>query len=375
MARKLIFLTLLIIAAMMMQARTNMRSYHNERKIAEIFESRVVHDMGQRHASRKVLNTLRYMCDGNQHLWSNGFMLFNTRYEDDSREIGIQPCEPSPDALLQDSIGVLCVRGGRVVREAGGSTHYSVERFGDYVMLVERNAAGKPVSAYYSTTLDDCNDGSWCLIPQLLLAGCYVAADSSHVVFGLRLPSYAGGRYEVDPGVLAACWPTEDYDAFNIFYGAGRVNKGDPSSPKYGKMPGGGGAGALMGPMEWRVMPTVDGLEVNVVRDEPFVDHSPRVADGALLRLVQSPYDGVDGKWAFASVFPLTHQLLRVYPKQALKLMRGEIFARHGDTFTDPETQQYFDAQPWYKPTGGKITLTDIERFNYDLIKQVELAR
>ena len=63
-------------------------------------------------------------------------------------------------------------------------------------------------------------------------------------------------------------------------------------------------------------------------------------------------------------------------PKEVLKLMRGEIYARYGDTFADPDTQAYFDAQPWYqKRPGEKITLTDIERYNYALIKQAEQAR
>ena len=55
-----------------------------------------------------------------------------------------------------------------------------------------------------------------------------------------------------------------------------------------------------------------------------------------------------------------------------LTLMRGEIYARHGDTFKNPDTQRYFDAQPWYKKSKQPIKLTDVERFNYQLIKHVE---
>ena len=89
----------------------------------------------------------------------------------------------------------------------------------------------------------------------------------------------------------------------------------------------------------------------------------------------QTPYEGLDGKWTFASVFPLTPALLKIFPKEVLKLMRGEIYARYGDTFADPDTQAYFDAQPWYKKQSDKkITLTDIERFNYAVIKQAEAA-
>lgn len=62
-------------------------------------------------------------------------------------------------------------------------------------------------------------------------------------------------------------------------------------------------------------------------------------------------------------------------PKEALVLMRGEIYARHGDTFRNPETQKYFNAQPWYKKSGKAVVLTDIERLNVALIKAEESRR
>ena len=96
--------------------------------------------------------------------------------------------------------------------------------------------------------------------------------------------------------------------------------------------------------------------------------------DTVMLTKVQTPYTGLDGKWAFASVIPLTHKMLELFPKQVLTLMRAEIYARHGDTFKDPATQSYFDSQPWYKPSGKPVRLTDLERFNYQLIKQVEFT-
>ncbi|MBQ4231248.1 MAG: YARHG domain-containing protein, partial [Salinivirgaceae bacterium] len=38
----------------------------------------------------------------------------------------------------------------------------------------------------------------------------------------------------------------------------------------------------------------------------------------------------------------------------------------------DAAVQSYFDKQPWYKKSGKAAVLTDIERFNVALIKQVE---
>ena len=127
-----------------------------------------------------------------------------------------------------------------------------------------------------------------------------------------------------------------------------------------------------MGPMVWQVKFTQAGLDAVVTEDQRFVDHRPRLAQGNnVLTKVQCPWQGVDGKWAFASVIPLTHELLKLFPKDVLELMRAEIYARHGDTFKSAANQQYFDQQSWYKKKGKAVVLTDIERFNVALIKYI----
>ena len=110
-----------------------------------------------------------------------------------------------------------------------------------------------------------------------------------------------------------------------------------------------------------------------VITDQRFVDHAPALevdVDNVLTKL-QCPWEGIDGKWAFASVMPLTHDLLLLFPAEVLELMRAEIYARHGDTFRSAANQRYFDQQPWYKKSGKQVVLTDVERFNVALIKQV----
>ena len=128
--------------------------------------------------------------------------------------------------------------------------------------------------------------------------------------------------------------------------------------------------------MEWSLSHCVEGLKVIVRHDERFVNHEPAIGeegDTVVLTKLQSPYEGLNGKWAFASVIPLTDALLMSYPREVLTLMRGEIYARHGDTFKDAATQRYFDAQPWYRRSNAKvIRLTEVEQFNYQLIKYIE---
>lgn len=348
------------------------RPFYDMRDADQIMRQNITRDMDKRNDKLRVLSNKKWLLDEN-NWWTNGFVVFQTYYDEDSHEIGLSPQldEATPD---WDPIGALTVRGSQVTSQ-DGKIQYTVEQLGAYVMLVGRDAQRRPVSAYHAVSIKDFNEGRWIFLLQHLLAGNYTLPGGENAVFGPRMEHYTGHAYNIDPGAWYSFRPEDNFAALSILYGGGRVSHGDPSSPKYDKMPGGGGAGALMGPMQWRLAPTVDGMVVNVVHDEPFVDHLPPVADGSKITFAQSPYKGLSGRWAVASVMPLTHQMLRLLPKQVLTLMRGEIYARHGDTFNDADTQRYFDAQPWYKPSGRPVKLTDIERFNYALIKQVETSR
>lgn len=57
-----------------------------------------------------------------------------------------------------------------------------------------------------------------------------------------------------------------------------------------------------------------------------------------------------------------------------LRIMRNEIFAVHGYIFHSEDLAQYFKMQPWYKPLYQNVDdkLTDIDKFNIDLIKEFE---
>ena len=57
-----------------------------------------------------------------------------------------------------------------------------------------------------------------------------------------------------------------------------------------------------------------------------------------------------------------------------LKVMRNEIFARHGYKFKSEEMRKYFDKQKWYEPKYDDVTskLTEIENANIKIIKQYE---
>jgi hypothetical protein len=62
------------------------------------------------------------------------------------------------------------------------------------------------------------------------------------------------------------------------------------------------------------------------------------------------------------------------YNLEDLKIIRNEIFARHGYIFKDYELRNYFSQQAWYKPEFEDVTekLTEIEKRNIINLKRFE---
>ncbi|MFO6422557.1 YARHG domain-containing protein [Motilimonas sp. KMU-193] len=58
-----------------------------------------------------------------------------------------------------------------------------------------------------------------------------------------------------------------------------------------------------------------------------------------------------------------------------LNLARNEIFARHGYIFKSKPLSFYFNATSWYRPTTKEVVLSDIEKFNVELLQHYEVAR
>ncbi len=329
-------------------------------------------DVAHRLDKSRKLPLKDYLTGENAHYWTDGRFIVGTIEDLDTHLIEFFYEDDSQSTAAMVKPHFIKLKGSNATTVEKPMLKVTVEQLGAYTMLVYRNAAGTPVRAYYSITLDQRANGLWSLPVYHVLAGNYATTDGHNAVLGERLDFYTGDKYDRDPG-LFVYYLHPDRSAIDIEYGDGRVSHGDPSSPKYDKMPGGGGAGAIMGPMEWQLRLSRQGLEATVTRDEPFVDHSPRLKRDAVnvLTKLQCPWPGIHGKWAFASVMPLTHELLMLFPADVLELMRAEIYARHGDSFKSNANQQYFNQQPWYKKSGKAVALTDVERFNIALIKQV----
>lgn len=360
---------------------TNLR-YDDDEGTNFIIKS-ITDDMAAREAPVKVLSTAKYLLDVERlQYWTNGVYLFYSEYVPEENKVYFS-YSPTTKGEPQEQLFIKPLnvnRKNRTVYLSGRrDLKFTVEQVGGRIVLVGRDTQGVPVFSLLNVSEQLIGDNGWILPVLYLFMGSHsVPGESgSHAVFGPKMDFYTGDKYDTDPGYINGIMFDWQEQCINILYGDGRVSRGNPSSPNWGKMPGGGGAGAIMGPMEWSIKPTVEGLRTVIVRDEKFVMHSPSIGqegDTVMLTKVETPFEGLPGKWAFASVIPLTPELLRLFPRQVLTLMRGEIYARHGDTFRNPDTQRYFDAQPWYRrSTGGSpVTLTGLERFNYLLIQHVE---
>ena len=250
----------------------------------------------------------------------------------------------------------------------------SLYKMGDNYLMVERED-GKVYNILTQVTVEQ---PVWNFIDlHDMLDGIYTSSDGKQYLFGMPEMFEGVDEETRDPGLFDTIQEQRDEVAdysFLIQYGMGRMSRGGAfATTEEIERPGAGGAGALMGPMEWGFNLTDEGLEGKVIHDEPTVDHMPSITKEFTLKKIQSPYKGVDGIWAFASVRPLNRQMLTHFPKEILRLMRNEIFARHGERFTsDQAIQDYFDRQPWYKASSRPTPLTALEKLNVSLIKSIE---
>jgi uncharacterized protein YaiI (UPF0178 family) len=74
------------------------------------------------------------------------------------------------------------------------------------------------------------------------------------------------------------------------------------------------------------------------------------------------------------STEPITNEMVEGLFIEDLRVLRNEIYARHGRVFKDPELQKYFAAQSWYQPNieFKDDGLTETEVKNLAIIKEVE---
>ena len=80
------------------------------------------------------------------------------------------------------------------------------------------------------------------------------------------------------------------------------------------------------------------------------------------------------GKYPKGSNKRLKHSDVSNLSKYELKIMRNEIFARHGYIFKTSAMAQYFSGQSWYRPLHKDVSskLSTTEKDNVNFIKRYE---
>ena len=84
--------------------------------------------------------------------------------------------------------------------------------------------------------------------------------------------------------------------------------------------------------------------------------------------------DNLTGQYPYTSMKLLLPQSLILFSKAQLRIMRNEIYARHGYTFASADLKAHFAKMSWYKPLNdnSKVQLSQLEQLNVDLIKACE---
>jgi hypothetical protein len=79
-------------------------------------------------------------------------------------------------------------------------------------------------------------------------------------------------------------------------------------------------------------------------------------------------------RFAFTSKMLINRAMLEYFDKPMLRIMRNEIYARHGYNFASADLKNYFSKQKWYKPvkSNSEVKLSEVEQYNVDIIKMME---
>jgi hypothetical protein len=99
--------------------------------------------------------------------------------------------------------------------------------------------------------------------------------------------------------------------------------------------------------------------------DNAIPERTPRREDAG---------SAVPGKYPEGSSRLLTPEDVSGKSPWELKVMKNEIYARHGYIFKSSELRSYFESQPWYRPTSDDVSamMSNIEKENAAFIKGYE---
>lgn len=101
-------------------------------------------------------------------------------------------------------------------------------------------------------------------------------------------------------------------------------------------------------------------------KSEPASDTSTANAQRKLPPGYREDSRGYPGNYPYLSYEEFTEEDVEATDVLQIRLMRNEIFARHGYIFKNEDLKEYFSSQPWYKPQFENVDdkLSEIEKLN-----------
>lgn len=83
-------------------------------------------------------------------------------------------------------------------------------------------------------------------------------------------------------------------------------------------------------------------------------------------------YNSTDEYYHITGSRKLTYDDIKGLSNRELRIMRNEIYARHGYIFQDAKLRDHFLQKPWYTPQTKNVALSNIEQYNVLFIKSYE---
>lgn len=83
-------------------------------------------------------------------------------------------------------------------------------------------------------------------------------------------------------------------------------------------------------------------------------------------------YNSADEYYHITGSRKLTYDDIKGLSNRELRIMRNEIYARHGYIFQDAMLRDHFLQKPWYTPQTKNVALSSIEQYNVLFIKSYE---
>lgn len=83
-------------------------------------------------------------------------------------------------------------------------------------------------------------------------------------------------------------------------------------------------------------------------------------------------YNSTDEYYHITGSRKLTYDDIKGLSNRELRIMRNEIYARHGYIFQDAMLRDHFLQKPWYTPQTKNVALSNIEQYNVLFIKSYE---